>query len=349
MTPPVDLTALPPAILAAYARIRPHVRCTPFEPSLALSRRLGGDVWLKGEHLQHTGSFKARGALHKVQCLTPAARAAGIVTASSGNHGAGVAWACHRAGASAVVHVPEQASPAKVAMIERYGAVVHRFGVDGLDAEVHARRSAEREGKTYISPYNDFDVVCGQGTIGVEMVEQLRAARGADAPTRDPDRAIDAEIDAVIVAVGGGGLIGGIAAYLKQVMPAVRVIGALPANSPVMAESVAAGALVERESFPTLSDGTAGGIEEGSITFPICQVLVDEWILVDEAAIAGAMRRFIEEHHQLVEGAAGVALAAAEQRAAMRRGAAGATGERIAVVLCGANISNARLVEVLNV
>lgn len=345
MTVPADLTALPPAILAAYARIRPHVRRTPFDPSLALSRRLGGDVWIKGEHLQHTSSFKARGALHKVVCLTPEARAAGIVTASSGNHGAGVAWACHRVGASAVVYVPEQASPTKVAMIERYGTVVRRFGVDGLDTEVHARAAAEREGKTYVSPYNDLDVVCGQGTIGVEMVEQLREGRAGDGPMKDADRAMDA----VIVAVGGGGLIGGIAAYLKHVMPAVRVIGALPANSPVMAESVAAGAIVERESLPTLSDGTAGGIEEGSITFPICQALVDEWILVDEAAIAGAMRRFIEEHHQLIEGAAGVALAAAEQRAATRHGAAGAIGgERIAVVLCGANISNARLVEVLN-
>lgn len=331
---------LPAAIAAARERLRPHVRCTPFEPSLALSRRLGASVWLKGEHLQYTGSFKARGALHKVLCLTPEGRAAGIVTASSGNHGAGVAWACARVRASAVVYVPEQASPAKVAMIERYGAQVRRFGVDGLDTEEHARAVAEREGRTYISPYNDLEVVCGQGTIGVEIVEQLQAA-GAGTRVATP------RLDAIVVAVGGGGLIGGIAAFLKQAMPAVRVIGALPVNSPVMAESVAAGRIVERESFPTLSDGTAGGIEQGSVTFPLCQALVDEWVLVEEDAIAAAMRRFIEEHHQLIEGSAAVAVAAAEQYAGAHVASTGDTRAHVGVVLCGSNISNARLLDVL--
>ncbi len=200
-------------------------------------------------------------------------------------------------------------------------------------------------GATYISPYNDLEVVCGQGTIGVEIVEQLQATRASasDAAMREGTPALDA----IVVAVGGGGLIGGVAAYLKHAMPAIRVIGALPANSPVMAESVAAGRIVDRESFPTLSDGTAGGIEQGSVTFPLCQALVDEWILVDEAAIAASMRRFIEEHHQLIEGSAAVALAALEQRAAARDGAGSATTERIGVILCGSNISNARLAEVL--
>lgn len=340
-TQPVDPTSLPAAIEAARERVRAHVRATPFEPSLALGRRLGATVWLKGEHLQHTGSFKARGALHKVLCLTPAARRAGIVTASSGNHGAGVAWACAQAGASAVVYVPEQASPAKVAMIERFGALVRRFGVDGLDTEEHARDVAEREGRTYISPYNDLEVVCGQGTIGVEIVEQLHAVgNGAT-------RAAPPVLDAIVVAVGGGGLIAGVAAYLKHAMPAVRVIGALPANSPVMAESVAAGRIVERESLPTLSDGTAGGIEQGSVTFPLCQALVDEWMLVPEDAIADSMRRFIEDHHQLIEGSAAVAVAAAERYAAAHPRDGGRPDPSIGIVLCGSNISNARLVEVL--
>jgi len=345
-----DQTTLPAEIEAARELLRPHVRCTPFEPSLAMSRRLGTTIWLKGEHLQHTGSFKARGALHKVLRLTNKGRAGGIVTASSGNHGAGVAWACARAGASAVVYVPEQASSAKVAMIERYGAAVRRFGVDGLDTEEHARAVAEREGRTYISPYNDLEVVCGQGTIGVEIVEQLQQAG-------DSKRETTHALDAIVVAVGGGGLIGGIAAYLKHAMPAVRVIGALPANSPVMAESVAAGKIVERESLPTLSDGTAGGIEQGAVTFPLCQALVDEWILVEEDAIGAAMRRFIEEHHQLIEGSAAVAVAAAERYAAasvasrkvaFRKVASGSVADaHIGVVLCGSNISNARLLEVL--
>jgi threonine dehydratase len=317
---PVDPAALPAAIRAAHGRLRAHIRETPCDESLALGQRLLGRVWLKGEHLQHTGSFKARGALHKLCCLTAAERSRGVVAASSGNHGAGVAWAARLLGIRARIYVPEQASATKVAMIRRYGAEVQHAGTDGVDTEMHARDVAEREGQCYVSPYNDVEVVCGQGTVGVEMAAQAGA------------------LDAVIVAVGGGGLIAGVAAALKASMPAVRVIGALPANSPVMAESVAAGHIVERESFPTLSDGTAGGIEAGAITFPLCQQLVDEWVLVDEAAIASAMVRFIDEHHQLIEGSAGVALAALEARA-HRGGSQGLAGERLGVVLCGANIA----------
>jgi len=325
---PIGVAALPAAIRAAHARLRPHIRETPCDESLALGQRLKGAVWLKGEHLQHTGSFKARGALHKLCCLTPSQRARGVVAASSGNHGAGVAWAARLLGIRALVYVPEQASPSKVAMIRRYGADVLHVGTDGVDTEVHARAVAEREGQCYVSPYNDVEVVCGQGTVGVEMAAQVQA------------------LDAVIVAVGGGGLIAGVAAALKASMATVRVIGALPANSPVMAESVAAGRLIERTSYPTLSDGTAGGIEAGAITFPLCQQLVDEWVLVDEEAIAASMVRFIDEHHQLIEGSAGVALAALEARA-RQGGEAGLAGERVGVVLCGANIAIPTLLGVL--
>lgn len=324
----IDMAVLPEQIRAARERLHDHIRQTPFDLSLPLSQRLQGEVRLKGEHLQHTGSFKARGALHKVLCLTPDARALGVISASSGNHGAGLAWACKLAGVPAVIYVPEHASPAKVANIRSHGAEVRHFGIDGLDTEEHARAVAASEGRTYVSPYNDLEVMCGQGTIGLEMAEQA------------------GELDAVIVAVGGGGLIGGIAAALKEIMPMVRVIGALPANSPVMAESVAAGEIVVRDSLPTLSDGTAGGIEAGAITFPVCRSLVDEWVLVTEDEIAAAMRRFVEEHHQLIEGAAGVALAALERRAAAG-GASGLGGERVGVVLCGANISTDALVGVL--
>jgi len=326
-TRPLDIPALRAGIAAAHERLRPHVRRTPFERSTPLSVRLQGDVWLKGEHLQHTGSFKARGALHKLLTLSPDQRASGVVTASSGNHGAGVAWGCGRTGTQAVVYVPEGASPTKVENIRRYGADVRTFGVDGVDTEIHAREVAGRKGMTYVSPYNDEAVVCGQGTTGVEMV--------ADGPA----------LDLVVVAVGGGGLIAGVAAWIRQAWPRARIIGALPANSPVMAESVAAGHIVERESFPTLSDGTAGGIEPGAITFPLCQQLVDEWVTVDEAAIASAMRRFIDEHHQLIEGAAGVALAALEARAAATP--SGLEGARAGVVLCGANIGTRQLQELL--
>ncbi|MEW5918827.1 MAG: pyridoxal-phosphate dependent enzyme, partial [Gemmatimonadota bacterium] len=237
------------ALLAARDKLAPYVRQTPNEQSLALSEQFRCDVWLKGEHLQHTGSFKARGALHKMLTLTPDERAGGVVTASSGDHGAGVAWAARTLGVQALVFVPAGASRAKIDMIRRYGAELHTYGVDGLDTEVHARQVAAERGSAYVSPYNDIQVVLGQGTVGVEMHEQMQT------------------VDTVIIAVGGGGLIGGVAAYLKSRLPNVRIIGAQPENSPVMTMSVRAGRMIEMPSKPTLSDGTAGGVELDSITF----------------------------------------------------------------------------------
>lgn len=316
--------SLAPLIGAARDRLRPYVRETPCDVSLALSARYGADVWLKGEHLQHTGSFKARGAAHKLLCLTSEAKAAGVVTASSGNHGAGTAWAGRTLGASVLVFVPHGASPTKVAMIRRYGADVQMHGTDGLDTELFARQVAVEHGKTYVSPYNDLEVIAGQGTVGLELAEQM------------------GHVDAVIVAVGGGGLISGVAAYLKARLPNVQVIAALPELSPVMALSVRAGRIVEFASEPTLSDGTAGGVEADSITFELCRTLVDDWVLVSEAEIAQAMRDFIAEHHQLIEGSAGVALAA------LARKSTELGGQRVAVVLCGANVGIETLRRVLS-
>jgi threonine dehydratase len=196
-------------------------------------------------------------------------------------------------------------------------------GTDGLHAEVFGRAFAVENRLPYISPYNDPFVVAGQGTVGVELAEQMET------------------VDAVIIAVGGGGLIGGTAAFLKSRMPNVRVIGASPKNSPVMALSVRAGHVVEYASELTLSDGTAGGVEQDAITFDLCRTLVDEWVDVTEDEIATAMRDFIADHHQLIEGSAAVALAALAQRAGELR------GQRVAVVLCGGNLSLDTLRKVL--
>lgn len=311
----VDISALSESILAARQRLAPYIRTTPNEHSLVLSQRYGCEVWLKSEHLQHSGSFKARGALHKLLSLTPAERARGVIAASSGNHGAGIAWAGHTLGMKALVFVPEQASSAKIDMIRRYGAEVQKYGTDGLDTEIYARQVASERGSTYVSPYNDPQVVLGQGTVGVELYEQMPS------------------IDAVIIAVGGGGLIGGTAAYLKSRLPNVRIIGSLPERSPIMAVSVRAGHVVEMPSEPTLSDGTAGGVESDAITFELCQTLVDDWTLVSEEEIARAMREFIVDHHQLIEGSAAVPIAALSRQAGELR------GQRVALVLCGGNVS----------
>ncbi len=305
-------------IAEADARIRPHVRETPLLHSPALSEATGADVWLKCENLQVTGSFKVRGATNRLLTLADETRRRGVVTASSGNHGIAVSHAGGALGIPVTVYVPEFVSPAKLAAMKRLGATVVVLGDDGLDTETEARRVAGSEGLVYLSPYNDLAVVAGQGTIGVELRRQLTG------------------IDTVVIAVGGGGLVAGIAADLKAHDRNVRVVGAQPANSRVMAESVRAGHVVDIPSLPTLSDGTAGGVEADAVTFSLCRDLVDQWVEVPEDAIARAMRHSIEVEHMLIEGAAAVALGAVAENRLPSRG-------RVVVVLCGANISADRL------
>lgn len=309
-------------IVDAEARIRPHVRETPLVHSPALSAATGAEIWLKCENLQVTGSFKVRGAMNLLMTLSADERQHGVTAASSGNHGIAVAHAGRALGIPVTVYVPEGASPAKVAAMQRLGAEVMTFGTDGLDSEVEARRSAKSEGRFYASPYNDLAVVAGQGTLAIELRRQLD------------------DISAVVVAVGGGGLIGGVAADLKHHNASTRIVGAQPANSKVMIESIRAGHVVEIPSLPTLSDGSAGGIEAGAVTFPLNRDLVDEWIEVPEDDIARAMRFAIEVEHLLIEGSAAVAVAAATRTEEPLRG-------RVVVVLCGGNISAARLREAL--
>jgi threonine dehydratase len=219
--------------------------------------------------------------------------------------------------------VPEQTSPTKVEAIRRYGGDVRFFGSDGLDTEEHARNYAAERGMFYVSPYNDPEVIAGQGTCGIEIEASLP------------------QVDTVYVAVGGGGLIGGVASVLKAGNPAIRVVGCQPEASAVMAHSVAAGRILDESSAPTLSDGTAGGIEQAAITFGLCSSLVDEFVLVSEAEIAAAMRQFIDYEHQLIEGAAGVAVASMMKQ----RGALG--GQQVVILICGGNVSRDTLKRIL--
>ncbi len=308
----------------AERRIRPHIRETILEHSPVLSELGGANVYCKLENLQHTGSFKARGALSKLLSLTEEQRARGVVTASSGNHGAAVAYSLGKLGATGIVFVPEIADAAKVQAIERLGAEVRAFGQDCAEAEVHAREYAAQHGMVYVSPYNDPQVIGGQGTIGVELARQLEP------------------IDAVYASLGGGGLISGVAALLKSVQPEVQVIGCSPQNSQVMIQSVRAGRILDLPSLPTLSDGTAGGIEPGAITFDLCRTLVDDYLTVTEEEIRAALLLFVEAHHMLIEGAAAVAVAA------YLKSSARFVGKNVVIVICGANISLQTLREVLS-
>lgn len=303
------------AATAASKRIAGLVVRTPLLRASELSDATGAEVYLKLENRQVTGSFKLRGASNRLMTLTAEQRAQGCVAASSGNHGAAVACAMQKLACSGVIFVPQQTSPKKVAAIRAYGGDVRFFGTDGLDTEQHARAYAAQHNMTYLSPYNDPEVIAGQGTCGIEIGEQL------------PD------VDAVFVAVGGGGLVSGVASVLKARNPQLRIYGCQPEASAVMAQSLAAGRILDLPSAPTLSDGTAGGIEADAITFDLCKALVDEFVLVSEADIAAAMRAYMAAHDEAIEGAAGVALAALMQRKAE------IAGNKVVVIVCGGNIS----------
>lgn len=329
------LRELPARVRAAAARIRPFLEETPFEIAAGPTRRRGGAatgaaVRWKLECFGATGSFKIRGALNKLlvlrETMGPRVLGEGVVTASTGNHGRATAHALSLLGGRGVVYLPETVADSKKRVLdEQYGEVVELrlIGDDAVESEVAAREAANRSGRPFVSPYNDPDVVAGQGTVGFEM----DAALG------------DEPLDAVLVAVGGGGLIAGIAGWLKHARPGIRVVGCQPRASAVMAASVRAGRLLESGRDvpfePTLADAVAGGVEENAVTFGLCAALVDEWILLDELEIAAAMRQVLQERFAMVEGAAALPLA----------GLAHLDPElgSVGLVLSGAGISSAGL------
>ena len=321
----MTLSAQANTIAAMTERIAPriadHTVRTALAAFSAASAASGATLLIKCEHQQRTGSFKLRGALSKILSLSTAERSRGVVTSSSGNHGLGVAHALRALGGSGIVCVPESVSSAKFNALSRYAVEIRKIGRDAGETDILGRELAEELDLTYISPYNDPDVIAGQGTVGREILEQLDGGH----------------VDAVVVAVGGGGLISGVAASIKSLLPDTRIVGASPANDAAMAASVRAGQIVDIDASPTLSDGTAGGIEPGAITFPLCVELVDEWVLVTEDQIKEALQLTIDAEHQLIEGAAAAALAAAIQIGRADR------HQTLAVVSCGANISTSTL------
>jgi threonine dehydratase len=309
------MTMLFESIVQAHSAIRPQVPVSPLQLSGPLSGAFGCSVLLKNEHLQPTGSFKIRGATNKIRVLGEAARRRGVTTASTGNHGQAVARAGALAGVPVTVYVAASAARPKVDAIRAFGAELVVVEGPPIEAELLARRQAASQGKVYISPYNDLDVMAGQGTLGLELLEQA------------------ADLDAVFVSVGGGGLIGGVGTALKKLRPETRVVGVWPENSPCMLRAMEAGEIVDVDEKETLSDGTAGAIEPGSVTLPVCRAVIDETVTVSEAEICGAMRLVAQAEHWIVEGSAGVALAGLAKRAGSFR------NQKVAVVLCGRNIA----------
>jgi len=266
------------------------------------------------EQQQVTGSFKLRGASNKIFSMSPEIAAKGVVTSSTGNHGLGVAAAARFRGIDAEVYLSSQVPEAKWKKIASYGARIRTAGNDPLEAELAARAAAEETGRTYVSPYNDWQVVAGQGTIAVELVRQVEP------------------IDAVYIATGGGGLVSGIGKYLRERSPHTEIVGCWPENSRVLYECIQAGRILEYPETYTLSESTAGGVEPGSITFELARRAIHRSVLVSEDAILEAMR-WAGNCEWIIEGAAGVALAALFQDAGRYQ------GKTVVVIFCGGNLS----------
>ena len=300
-------------IQQARERIAATIRRTPLEHSAWLSTELESDVRLKLECFQVTGSFKIRGAMAKLSLLTEEERARGILTISAGNHGLAVAHCASALSLDATIVVPRSASPAKVAAIRRYPVTLVERGANYDEAELAAREMERETSATFVSPYNDADVIAGQGTIALEILE--------DAP----------DINAILVPVGGGGLLAGVSVAVKANYPHIEVYGVEPQASPTMHEALRAGRIVEIKEESTIADGLAGNIEAGSITFPLVAHLADGIILVSEDSMRDAIRRVAREDHIMIEGSAAVAVAALAD--------ARLKGQRTAAIITGRNIS----------
>jgi len=315
-------------VLDAYGRISRHIRPTPLLYSHYLTDVSGARVWLKPECWQTTGSFKVRGALNKVGLLSTEQRARGIVTGSAGNHGLGVAYAARSAGESgarvrADVFVPVTAPRTKVQKLVQLGAEVHETGRTYEDAHQAAERFAERSGALYISAYDDLDVIAGQGTVGLEIVRELPPA------------------DLILVPVGGGGLIAGVASVAKAMSSDLRVIGVQPQASPAALLSLRDGVAYDPyEHEPTIADGLAGGF--GRTPFRLARQLIDDVLLASEAEIRRAIYVLLHQHQLIVEPSGAIAISP------LLTGAPDFRGLNLVCVLTGGNIETALLHQVLD-
>ena len=314
--------------MAARRRLSGHVIRTPLVRSLWLSAETGADVFLKLESLQITNSFKLRGAWNAAQMLlerlSPGEPPPALVTASAGNHGRALAYAAERLGLRATVFTPRDAPRTKLEAITRHGADLRAEATTYEDSERLAKQFAAATGTRYLSPYSHPDLLAGIGTIGVEILEDL------------PDA------DTIVVPVGGGGLISGVAAVMKAVSPGVAVIGVEAEASHPFTSSLAAGRIVEVEVGPTLADGLAGNMDPETMTFALVQQLVDRIVLVGEEHLAEGIRALVAHEHLIAEGAGAAGVGA------VLGGRIDVRGRRVVVLVTGSNIDAEKLAEVLS-
>ncbi len=310
-------------VLEAEERCRPYLWETPLEYSHHLSEISKAKVWLKLDLVQKTTSFKLRGATNKIMALNDDELSRGVVTASTGNYAFAVAEAVSQRNQTATTYVAKNIDPSRLELMQAHGLKVVIHGEEAGAAEQEARRVARAEGKVYVSPYNDPLVVGGQGTCGLEISRQL------------PD------LDAAIFAVGGGGLIGGAGGWLKSFNPKIEIYGVSPENSPVMYESLKANRIIDMETYPTLADTCAGGIDHDAITLRLCQEIIDEMFLLSEKEIEDAIRHIFEEHRLVAEGSAAMSVGALLKHHDRFK------GKKVVLVLCGRNIDIARFKSII--
>jgi len=302
-------------IEAARERLRGSIYYSPCPHSQMLSTMTGRQIYLKLENLQMTGSFKERGALNRIALLSDEQAACGVIAASAGNHAQGVAHHATKRGIRSLIVMPQQTPLVKVTATRNFGAQVVLYGANYDEAFGEAMRLREVEGMTFIHPFDDAAVMAGQGTIGLEMLEQVP------------------ELEAVVVPIGGGGLIGGIACALKEMRPGIKVVGVQTGRLPSMAAAVEAGEPVTIAPATTIADGIAVR-RAGAVTYPVVAQYVDEIVTVDEDEVAAAILMLLEREKTLAEGAGAAALAALLQGRTTVIPKGAVTG----VLVCGGNI-----------
>jgi threonine dehydratase len=322
------------------ARVYDVATETALEPARALSRRLHNTVLFKREDQQPVRSFKLRGAYNKMAQLTPEQLAKGVICASAGNHAQGVALSASKLGTRAVIVMPTTTPQVKVDAVRGFGGEVVLFGESYSDAYNHSLQLQTAQGLTFVHPFDDPDVIAGQGTVAMEMLRQVQTL-GADKAAKSGNKSghiSGPHLDAVFVAIGGGGLISGVANYIKAVDPRIKVIGVQMNDSDAMIQSVAAGKRVTLPDVGLFSDGTAVKLV-GEETYRIASGLVDEFMTVDTDAVCAAIKDVFVDTRSIVEPAGALAVAAIKQYVATHK----TKGETYSAILCGANMNFDRL------
>jgi threonine dehydratase len=314
-------------VKAARGRIKGAIYHSPCPYSLSLSRLCGAEIYCKLDHLQMTGSFKERGARNKLVQLSDQQKKCGVIAASAGNHALGLAYHGGLLGIPVTVVMPKFAPLVKVANCRGFGAEVIMFG-DSFDAAREKAMAIGRErGMTYVPGFDDVDMVAGQGTIGLEILEDVPG------------------VEAIIVPVGGAGLIAGIGVAVKALKPSVKIIGVEPEHAASLSESLRCGEVKQIATRPTLADGLAVG-KVGGVCFELARKVVDKVVLVDETAIAKAVLRLLELEKMVVEGAGAVGLSAMMEREKL--GLKELEGKKVVLVLAGGNIDVTMIARVIN-